>query len=53
MKGKIIHISVISFDVGMSKDLITNDFNEYLIKNKSSISLGNTIKRCLFINKKK
>ena len=37
----------------MSKDLIKNDFNGYLIKTKSSISLGNAIKRCLFINKKK
>ena len=46
-------IPVISFDVGMSKDLIKNDFNGYLIKTKSSISLGNIIKRCVFINKKK
>jgi len=46
-------IPVISFDEGMSKDLIKNDFNGYLIKTKSSISLGNIIKRCLFINKKK
>ena len=45
-------IPVISFAEGMSKDLIKNDFNGYLIKTKSSISLGNAIKRCLFINKK-
>jgi len=46
-------IPVISFDVGMSKDLIKNDFNGYLIKAKSSILLAKILRKCLFINKKK
>ena len=46
-------IPVISFDVGMSKDLIKNDFNGYLIKEKSSISLAIILRKCLFISKKK
>ena len=46
-------IPVISFDIGMSKDLIKNDFNGYLIKEKSSISLAKILRKCLFISKKK
>lgn len=46
-------IPVISFDIGMSKDLIKNDFNGYLIKEKSSIALAKILRKCLFISKKK
>ena len=45
-------IPVISFDIGMSKDLIKNDRNGYLIKTKSSTNLAKILKKCIFINKK-
>ena len=46
-------IPVISFDIGMSKDLIKNDRNGYLIKTRSSTNLAKILKKCIFINKKK
>lgn len=46
-------IPIISFDIGMSKDLIKNDRNGYLIKTKSSTNLAKILKKCIFINKKK
>ena len=38
-------IPVISFDIGMSKDLIKNDRNGYLIKTKFSTNLAKILKK--------
>ena len=46
-------IPVISFDTGMSKDLIKNNRNGYLVKTKSSTHLAKILEKSIFINKKK
>ena len=46
-------IPIISFNNGMAADLIENDLNGYLVKNRSSEDLAHAINQCINLDEKK